>query len=126
MDRLAPDTGASDGCGPYDDAMDSRDLRRAAYDGWLVLRDRINRSDALSRHFYEFRNRSSFTDLIQHDRMLADEVRMGAYREGIAKHVSHGDVVLDLGTGTGVLAFLAARSGARVVHAVEHSGELVE
>lgn len=111
---------------PYDGAMDSRDLRRAAYERWLGLRDRISRSDALSRYFYEFRNQSSFTDLIHHDRMLADEVRMGAYREGIAKHVSDGDVVVDLGTGTGVLAFLAARSGARVVHAVEHSGELVE
>lgn len=74
---------------------------------------------------YALRNRATFTDLYQHDRMLADRVRLDAYHAGLNAHVRRGDVVVDLGTGTGVLAFLAARAGARVVHGIEH-GPMIE
>jgi enediyne biosynthesis protein CalE3 len=50
--------------------------------------------------------------------MLADLHRMDAYDRAIRTLVRPGDVVLDLGCGTGILAMLAARRGARV-HAVE-------
>ena len=50
--------------------------------------------------------------------MLADLHRMDAYERALRKLVRPGDVVLDLGCGTGILAMLAARRGARV-HAVE-------
>jgi len=40
--------------------------------------------------------------------MLADETRMERYTEGIQKHISEDDIVLDLGTGTGILACIAA------------------
>jgi SAM-dependent methyltransferase len=56
--------------------------------------------------------------LSYHARMLADLHRMDAYERAIRKLVRPGDVVLDLGCGTGILAMLAARRGARV-HAVE-------
>jgi len=45
-------------------------------------------------------------------------VRMDAYDRAVRALVKPGDVVLDLGTGTGILAMLAARRGA-TVHAVE-------
>lgn len=73
---------------------------------------------------YQARNRSTFADLHQHDIMLADRPRVDAYEAALRKHLRPDDVVVDLGTGTGVLAFLAARHAARV-HAIEH-GPIVE
>ncbi len=56
--------------------------------------------------------------LSYHARMLGDVNRVAAYERAIRRLVRPGDVVLDLGSGTGILAMLAARRGARV-HAVE-------
>lgn len=56
-----------------------------------------------------------------HRRMVADEVRTSGYRQAIEALVSPGDVVVDLGAGTGVLSLFAAQAGAAVVHALEQS-----
>ena len=51
--------------------------------------------------------------------MLSDEVRMDAFRKAIFTTVKPGDVVVDLGSGTGVLAFWALQAGAKKVYAIE-------
>ncbi|MGB8507486.1 MAG: 50S ribosomal protein L11 methyltransferase [Pyrinomonadaceae bacterium] len=52
-------------------------------------------------------------------RCLADRERTAAFKSAIEKVVKPGDVVLDLGTGSGVMAIFAAKAGARKVYAVE-------
>jgi type I protein arginine methyltransferase len=51
--------------------------------------------------------------------MIQDRIRMDAYAEALRRAVRPGDVVLDIGTGTGIHALMAARLGARHVYAVE-------
>lgn len=54
-----------------------------------------------------------------HIAMLSDERRTTAYLDAVRQVVEPGDVVLDLGTGTGILAVAAAQAGARHVYAIE-------
>ncbi len=54
-----------------------------------------------------------------HIAMLSDELRTSAYLDAVRAVVEPGDVVLDLGTGTGILAVAAAQAGARHVYAIE-------
>lgn len=56
-----------------------------------------------------------------HNDMIYDEHRVNAYQRAIERTVKDGDVVLDVGTGTGILAFLCVRAGAARVHAVDKS-----
>lgn len=54
-----------------------------------------------------------------HGSMLSDPIRMDAYEAALRTAVRPGAVVLDIGTGTGLMALLACRFGARRVYAVE-------
>ena len=62
---------------------------------------------------------TGWADPVEHARMLHDSRRTNDYMAAIAAAVQPGDVVLDIGTGTGVLAVTAARAGAWRVYAVE-------
>lgn len=53
--------------------------------------------------------------------MMTDPVRMGAYEAALRAACRPGCVVLDIGTGTGIMALLACRFGARRVYAIEPS-----
>jgi predicted RNA methylase len=54
-----------------------------------------------------------------HDLMLGDTLRMNAFRAAIAEVVGPGLRVLDLGTGTGILARLALEAGAARVYGID-------
>jgi precorrin-6B methylase 2 len=64
---------------------------------------------------------SGWADPVEHARMLHDARRTRDYLTALAAAVRPGDVVLDIGSGSGVLAVAAARAGARRVYAVEGS-----
>jgi type I protein arginine methyltransferase len=60
--------------------------------------------------------------LAGYGQMVADKIRTDAYVQALEQQIKTGDVVADIGTGTGILALLACRFGARRVYAFEPSG----
>ncbi|PWA97099.1 protein arginine N-methyltransferase PRMT10 [Artemisia annua] len=76
----------------------------------------------------------TYAFLYHQKEMLSDRVRMDAYFNSVFKNKHHfvGKTVLDVGTGSGILAIWSAQAGARKVYAVEatkmadHARELVK
>jgi protein arginine N-methyltransferase 1 len=64
----------------------------------------------------------SFADPLMQTMMLNDRARTHAFVEAIRATVTPDDVVVDIGTGSGVLAVAAALAGARHVYAIEATG----
>lgn len=83
---------------------------------WVYAREEKS-ADARYREF----NGRYFADFYEQERMLADKPRMNFYHAAISRHIQPGDRVIDLGTGTGILAALASRRGAAKVYAIDHS-----
>ena len=60
-----------------------------------------------------------YGDIELQRRMVSDRPRTNAFAAAIREVVQPGDVVLDVGTGTGILAMFAAKAGARKVYAID-------
>jgi protein arginine N-methyltransferase 1 len=56
-----------------------------------------------------------------HHSMLVDSARTDAFLGALMQTIKPGDIVLDIGTGTGVLACFACLAGAKHVYAIEQS-----
>lgn len=52
---------------------------------------------------------------------LADDYRIDIYNKAIKKYVKPGSAVIDMGTGLGIMAFLASQAGASKIYAIERS-----
>lgn len=57
--------------------------------------------------------------------MLSDKVRMSLYKKAISETIKKGDVVADIGTGSGILGFFSLQAGASKVYAIEQN-EIIE
>jgi hypothetical protein len=69
---------------------------------------------------------SGFGELMGfHRHLMSDRIRTEAFLRAVEQTVKPGDVVVDLGTGTGVLAMAACRAGAAKVYAIEY-GSIVD
>jgi SAM-dependent methyltransferase len=60
-----------------------------------------------------------------HHVMLRDVVRLAAYRRAIERAVTPETVALDLGCGTGILSFFAAKAGAQKIYAIEKRPDII-
>ncbi len=98
-------------------------LRRLG-DRALTAVRRLFRRDRPPEETYRDFNGRYFSGFYEQERMLADKPRMEFYRAAIQRHIQPGDRVIDLGTGTGILAALASRRGAARVYAIDHSAIL--
>jgi len=83
--------------------------------GWLRERP------AVQRVLHEKWSREAFRNYYIHEIMLSDSVRVNAYQRAIRKYVRKEDTVLDLGTGTGLLALLASQNDPKKIYAIDHS-----
>jgi SAM-dependent methyltransferase len=66
-----------------------------------------------------------YQGVFDHRVMLADRVRVASYQKAIHEVVREGDVVADIGAGSGLLAFFAVQAGASKVYAVEQ-GDVID
>jgi len=60
-----------------------------------------------------------FYDLAGYGKMIQDRIRTSAHQQAMARAIKPGDVVVDLGAGTGLFTLHACRLGAKLVHAIE-------
>lgn len=73
----------------------------------------------LSPHERSMEDLNTFSSILFVDECLLDGKRSHAFQAAIENTVKKGDIVLDAGTGSGILALFAARAGAKKVYAIE-------
>ncbi len=111
---------------PIEDPLRFLELGLQLADGETGGLARALADRALARHGGDPRWQALAGTVLRHDvpdfhvRMLRDGLRNAAYRKALERFAP-GRVVLDIGTGSGLLAMMAARAGAAHVYACEAS-----
>jgi type I protein arginine methyltransferase len=93
--------------------------------GLYSLALKVKNIPAVKATLYAAHNKSLFSKVDQHERMLADSVRVDNYHAAIHKYVREGDTVVDLGSGTGILSFFASQKNPKHIYAIDH-GAIIE
>ncbi|MDV2997302.1 MAG: hypothetical protein N4J56_007007 [Chroococcidiopsis sp. SAG 2025] len=60
-----------------------------------------------------------------HQLMLNDELRMNSFKRAIQEVIQPGMIVIDVGTGTGILGLWALEAGAKHLYAIEMNSEIL-
>lgn len=60
-----------------------------------------------------------------HHAMLRDYIRLAAYRRAIERSVGPDTIAMDLGCGSGILSFFAAKAGAKKIYAIERRPDII-
>lgn len=81
-------------------------------------------SDALPESVSQ--SESIFFNIHNHHLMVKDYVRATAYWHAIENNVTEEDIVLELGCGSGILTFFAARAGAKKQYAIEINKNMID
>ena len=78
------------------------------------------KSDIYHEKDYYFNSYSTF---YIHEEMLKDKIRTGSYEKAILnnKQIFNNKIVLDIGSGTGILSIFACFAGASHVYAIEYA-----
>ena len=78
------------------------------------------KSDVYHEKDYYFNSYSTF---YIHEEMIKDKIRTGSYKKAIEnnKTIFKDKIVLDIGSGTGILSIFAAKAGAKHVYGIEYA-----
>jgi protein arginine N-methyltransferase 1 len=78
------------------------------------------KSDVYHEKDYYFNSYSTF---YIHEEMIKDKIRTGSYKKAIEnnKIIFKDKIVLDIGSGTGILSIFAAKAGAKHVYGIEYA-----
>ena len=78
------------------------------------------KSDVYHEKDYYFNSYSTF---YIHEEMIKDKIRTGSYKKAIEnnKTIFKNKIVLDIGSGTGILSIFAAKAGAQHVYGIEYA-----
>jgi 2-polyprenyl-3-methyl-5-hydroxy-6-metoxy-1,4-benzoquinol methylase len=116
-----------------ENALDQVSSRLTGRWDWINLTAEIKRLVGLGALLVDGQSRARlsfsearFDDSEIHVRMLRDTIRTKAYQKAIQATVTSNDTVIDIGTGTGVLAATAAKHGAKKIYAVERSSNMAK
>jgi protein arginine N-methyltransferase 1 len=87
----------------------------------LKIKEWLREQSPVQRALHEKWSRDTFRNYYIHEIMLSDAVRVNAYHRAILKYVNKEDTVVDMGTGTGLLALFASQKDPKKIYAIDHS-----